>query len=311
MTLIKIEKRYKSKAIDQDVTRKEALDTGKNQPGFIVLTVKIPYQLKLNLDFEASFNYLANGNLITINTSELPDLINRGLIIPRKQLVRTIDFNARLSKHGFEVKFLPDTIQELLTQFRTSTPEIQSILREKIREQLELLVSKYFGMTAVAFDTVYRNTGKNSTNLFKSVPLTHIDFPEQGISNTLDVFRKQWAPRVTQKLGDKYHARDIEFMINIWMPLDYIKASPLALCANNKIDASRLHEYDAIRRDGTVFKAVSLTPPARKSDPWFYRPGMKGQCYLFSSTRGIHSATEFPHQEDDRESIEVRLGLFK
>ncbi|WP_298625020.1 hypothetical protein [uncultured Legionella sp.] len=310
MSLIKIDKTYKNKTIEHE-TKKSKSRNGVTQPGFIVLTVKIPYELKPNLDFEAYFNYLADGNLITIDTKDLPDLIKKGLIIPKKQLVRTIDFNARLSKHGFEVKVLPDAIQKLLTQFSISTLEERSILREQIREALESLVSQYFGMRVVAFDTVYRNTRKSSNNAFKSVPLTHIDFPEHGVSNTLDAFRKQWAPRVVQKLGDRYHARDIEFMINIWMPLDYITASPLALCANNKIDASRLHEYDAVRRDGTTFKAMSLTPPGKKSDPWFYRPGMKGQCYLFSSTNGIHSATEFPHEDGDRESIEVRLGIFK
>ena len=77
-------------------------------------------------------------------------------------------------------------------------------------------------------------------------------------------------------------------------------------------ETSRICEYDAVRRDGTSFKAMSLTPPVKeKQDPWFYRPGMKGQCYMFNSRKGIHTATTFPHETGSRESIEVRLALFK
>lgn len=278
--------------------------------GFLLFTLSISRDIPPSLDFETDFNYLQNGQLITIDIANLPSLIKAGLIVTKKQNVRALHFKPNLWKHGFESRRLPERIQELLTLFRDSRLDYQKQIRDRLRNELESLVSGYFNLPAVAFDAVYRNTDEGKDSTFKSVPLVHVDFPKD-LQKTLDSFREQWYPRVLKKLGDRYHAKDIQFMINIWMPLDIIVASPLVLCSNDKLDSTRFYEYDAVRRDQTKFKAISLTPPEKKNDPWFYQPGMKGQCYMFLSTDGVHSAAQFPHETGTRESIEVRLGIFK
>lgn len=281
----------------------------RNEEYFI--KTNIPYELKPNLDFDGTLNYLSERQLITVNVPNIPDLIKKGLITSVKQTVHALDSTPTLEKDGFEVRPLPDEIQALLTHYRKSTPDEQHKLREVIRDKLESLASKHFNLPVVAFDTVYRNTNEEKNNAFKSILLVHIDFPQNKLAATFDVFNKEWEPRVRKKLGDKYHIENLKFMINIWMPLDTVTASPLVLCSNETIQPDRLHEYDAVRRDQATFKAVSLTPPkAPKQDPWVYKPGMKGWCYLFSSTKGIHSATTFPGETGSRESIEVRLGVF-
>lgn len=275
----------------------------------LVFKVKILRELKPNLDFEGLFNYLNNGKLIKINTTDLPALIKKGLIKPTKQIVRELNFEPKLTSDGFECRYLPDNIQKLLAIYSQSSPDEQIKVRAQIREAIESLVSTHFSLPAVAFDTVYRNTAEKKG--FTSVHLAHVDFPNDNLHKTLDSFRNQWQPRVKEKIGDKYKANELEFMVNIWMPLNTVVASPLALCSNKIIDSKRMHEYDAVRRDTTAFKAVSLTPPEKQNDPWFYKPDMKGKCYMFLSTKTIHSAVKFPNETSGRESIEVRVGLFK
>lgn len=274
------------------------------------LKISIPHSILPNFDFVARFNYLTNGNPITINTNRLQDLMKQGLITSKQQRVRELKFEPTLQHNGFEVKNIPEGLYSLLMQYRENVVS-RKRLREEIRQYLETLVSKHFNLPAVAFDTVYRNTN-NASSEFKSIPLTHIDFPEQETENTLSKFALQWQPRVEKKLGDgQYNSRNLEFMLNIWMPLDSVTASPLALCdLGNKIDKSRMHNYNAVRRDGSLFKAVSFTPP-KDNDPWFYLPAMKQRCYLFYSSQTPHSATEFPGETDNRESLEVRLGVFR
>lgn len=281
---------------------------------FITMTVSLPRTLKQRFSFEATFNYLSDGKLITISVNDLPNLIKKGLITSKKQTVSPLCFEQNLQTHGFETRILPDVLQQLLLEFRNSDANTQKMIREKIRDELENLLSAHFGLTAIAFDTVYRNTSEDDNHAFKSVPLVHIDFPHHDLSNTFSAFQEQWMPRVQKKPGGNYDAKEVEFMVNVWMPLDdVVLASPLALCPKQFISPARLHEYNAVRRDNTTFKATSLTPPIdAANDPWFYQPMMRrGQCHMFSSTQGIHTAVELPAQSGSRASIEVRLGLFK
>ncbi len=160
----------------------------------------------------------------------------------------------------------------------------------------------------MALDTVYRITDGQSKNPFKALHLVHVDFPEAGIDRTLQAFEGEWSPRALTK-GHEYDAENLELMVNIWMPLDTVVASPLTLCSRRKVDSERLVEYIGVRRDERTFSAVGMTAPAHgKNDSWFFKPGMKGECYLFDSTRGIHSATEFPGETEVRE---IRVGIFK
>ena len=197
------------------------------------------YQPKLFEQFDGDFNYLTRGDLIKISTNDIPILVEKGLITQVKQTVYPLDFEPELSKHGFECRFLPEDIQLLLSKYNKSDSDGQSKLREQVRTALERLLFNHFHLQAVALDAIYRNTSEDSTNTFKAVPLVHIDFPATNPQRTLDSFQKEWAPKVYKKIDpSKYDANQIELMVNIWMPLDTITASPLVLCSNENIETS-------------------------------------------------------------------------
>lgn len=286
---------------------------------FFMTTLDPQNFLKPYLTFEAEFHYLRDGQLMTIAVSNLPELIKSGQIVPVTQSIEPFEKLPCLSDEGVEIINLPDKVKKYLSCYQRCDAKTQSKLRQLIRETMQDFVSAHFGMPAVALDTIYRDTNPSREAGFRGVNLVHKDFLIGHEQGTLDSFEDTWAPRVNETLGTAtaYHASNMAgpMMINIWMPINlHLSSDPLVILPKDAVlPIERTFPYDAVRADGSKFKAVSLTAPeATRQDGWKFYHGLGlGKAYVFLSFETAHTAVERPYQgANDRQSIEMRFCLF-
>lgn len=215
-----------------------------------------------------------------------------------------------------------DQVNEVIS---AKLPAFEALIASWARANLP-----YLKFDAVFCDSpVYRNTDPKldkevvGTRLAaKAVPVFHIDFVEQQCMqahlSSVGLLPK-FKHRLQSIIGDVATKDDfwrteglIVETLNIWMPLNEVRAKPLAL-----MDITTLSPKDVVE---TVVKLPSnreqefrsFSPRFQKDQKFYFWSDMSpGEAIIFKSFRTPHAAVDLASDKGSRESLDLRCYFIR